>query len=331
MSSIKVSIVIPTYNRKNLLKEMLESLFNQTYPEGEYEIIVCDDGSNDGTGEMVRELAKKSPCALKYYKQVNRGPASARNMGIKNAMGEIIGFTDDDCVVSNTWIENAMPHFEDIRVGGVMGCTIPYGSYPKRHLLMIGAIHTQKITEDDGSYGSGNIFYRKKALNEIGGFDPEFVMAEDVDLGLRVKGKGYKILFDKNILVYHKIFFVPMIKYLKSLKKDESNVLLYKKHPEIRKDLSLGFIHNKKNIYPIFSILYILFYSLHISIGINIMYALIFLLVSVLSYMWGHVLIDSNIKKYPLRIVLFVRYVIPDTLRLYHAIRGCIHYRFFLI
>ena len=331
MSSIKVSIVIPTYNRKNLLKDMLESLFNQTYPEGKYEIIVCDDGSNDGTEEMVRELAKKSPCALKYYKQVNRGPASARNMGIKNAMGKIIGFTDDDCVVSNTWIENAVPYFEDIRVGGVMGCTIPYGSYPKKHLLMIGAIHTQKITEDDGSYGSGNIFYRKKVLNEVDGFDPEFIIAEDVDLGLRVKGKGYKILFDKNILIYHKIFFVPMIKYLKSLKKDELNVLLYKKHPEIRKNLTLGFIHNKKNIYPIFCILYILFYSLHMSIGINVMYALIFILVSVLSYMWGHVLIDSNIKKYPLRIVLFVRYVIPDTLRLYHAIHGSIHYRFFLI
>ena len=101
-----VSVVIPTYNRKDMLKECLESLFNQTYPKERYEIIVVNDGSTDGTEEVLNEYAKKAPCAFKWFTQQNKGPCVARNLGVKNARGEIICFIDDDCVAEKKWIEN---------------------------------------------------------------------------------------------------------------------------------------------------------------------------------------------------------------------------------
>ena len=110
--SIEVSVVIPTYNRKERLKDTLESLFHQTIPKDQYEIIVVDDGSSDGTEELVQVMIKTSPCSLRYFKQKNQGQAAARNLGIKNAVAEIIGFTDDDCIVDAGWIQKAADYFK---------------------------------------------------------------------------------------------------------------------------------------------------------------------------------------------------------------------------
>ena len=82
-----VSIVLATYNRKELLKECLKSLFNQTYPKDRYEIIVVNDGSTDGTEEVLKEYAKKAPCAFKWLTQQNKGPCVARNLRVKMREG----------------------------------------------------------------------------------------------------------------------------------------------------------------------------------------------------------------------------------------------------
>ena len=92
MDKLTLSVIIPTYNRKDILRESLTSLFNQTLSSEKYEIIVIDDGSIDETGDMVKELIPKSPVILKYFRQENKGPASARNLGILNAQGKIILF-----------------------------------------------------------------------------------------------------------------------------------------------------------------------------------------------------------------------------------------------
>ncbi|MEW6680873.1 MAG: glycosyltransferase family A protein [bacterium] len=98
-----ISIVIPTYNRKERLKQCLESIFKQDYLQEDFEIIVIDDGSSDGTEEMLKELSKEQS-NLRYFLQSHKGPAAARNLGIKEARGEIIGFTDNDCVLNLEWV-----------------------------------------------------------------------------------------------------------------------------------------------------------------------------------------------------------------------------------
>ena len=94
-----VSVIIPAYNEENTIESCLNSLLNQTIGKESYEVIVVDDGSTDSTSEII----KRYP--VKLFRQGNSGPATARNLGAKNSSGEIILFTDADCVAEPNWIE----------------------------------------------------------------------------------------------------------------------------------------------------------------------------------------------------------------------------------
>ena len=330
MQSIKVSIVIPTFNRKDLLKKTLKSLFNQTCPKDKYEIIVCDDGSTDGTEEIVRELIKKSPCVLRYYKQKNRGVASAMNLGISNAKGDIIGFTGDDCIVSPTWIEQAAPYFEDEKIGGIQGIIEAQVDKANKLEKIFKFRYAVTHTEDVDWYAGANMFFRKKAIIEVGCFDLEVVWGEDTDLAYKVKRRGYEILFceKKNaMIVYHAVTYIGYLKFFKSLKKYEFSALHVKRHPEIRKSFYLGFIMRKQDVYPIFTILTII----SAISNINIYFTYTALLISIASYLWGRVFRDSHIGSYPIRIMAFIRNFIIDSLVLYHILRGSLRYRCFIV
>lgn len=99
------SVIIPSYQRKDLLKLSLLSFNYQTFPGNKYEVIVIDDGSKDGTHMMVKEL--KQNFNLRYFRlSKNKGAATARNIGIKKANGDIIIFSDSDCIVPNNFVED---------------------------------------------------------------------------------------------------------------------------------------------------------------------------------------------------------------------------------
>ena len=117
MKDLSLTVVIPTYNRKNILKKCLNALFDQTYPQSDYEVIVVDDGSTDGTEEIVKFLINNSPCILRYFKQEHKGPAAARNLGIKNANGKIILFIGDDIIATpNLIVEHMKRHLTNPEV-----------------------------------------------------------------------------------------------------------------------------------------------------------------------------------------------------------------------
>jgi len=90
--------------------------------------------------------------------------------------------------------------------------------------------HTNKITEQDDCYATCNIFYRKKALIEVGGFDHRFFPWEDTDLAWSLLEKGYKIVFSKDMLVYHETNYISFPKYLKKLKKHQELFALFVKN-----------------------------------------------------------------------------------------------------
>src|SRR5450759_669360 len=91
---MKVSIVIPTYNRRSVLTQTLPTVFGQDFSPDDYEVIVVVDGSSDGTVEMLRTYTPR--CAFRVLEQVNRGPAVARNNGLAVARGDLVLFLDDD-------------------------------------------------------------------------------------------------------------------------------------------------------------------------------------------------------------------------------------------
>ena len=329
MVFIKVSIVIPTYNRKESLKKALESLFNQTYPKDKYEIIVCDDyKSTDGTKKMVKELMNVSPCELRYFKVKSKykGPAYARNIGIENARGEIIGFTDDDCVTSPTWIEQAIPYFENGRIGAVQGC-VEAQVYKANKLEKIFKI-TSSIThtEDTGHYVTANMFFRRKAIIEAGCFDPELMRGEDTDLAYRVKKRGYEIPFCENVIVYHAVNYISYLEFIKRLKNNEFHALFLRKNPEHREKLILRCITSKTHLYPIFILLTASSYVIGSTIFFNI-----FIVVAILLYLWARVIKDTNIKMYPVRILAFIRYFLIDFISLYYTVKGVVRYKCFVI
>lgn len=198
---IEVSVVIPTYNRKDLLEDCLISLFNQDFDKKRYEIIVVDDGSRDQTALIVAKLIKKSPVKLTYLKQRNRGAANARNNGVQKTRGKIIAFTDDDCQAHKNWLQSIRLTFQ--QNPNIAACA----GEIKLHL-------TDSIQKDSKGYfsdafspscpGSNNFAIFKEAFLQIGGFDRHLRFNEDNDLFIRLLQKNHLIQTNEKIIVKHK-------------------------------------------------------------------------------------------------------------------------------
>lgn len=213
-----ISVVIPTYKRKDKLRATLESVFNQTLKD--YELIVVEDGSNDGTKEMVGEMTETHK-NLVYFYQANKGPATARNLGISKAKGDIIAFTDDDCVVPPNWLEKLLDGFgrypEVVGVGGNLEASeveLKNNTYAQYEKYMSKRAYGTGEKEVVGGFdcpagGTNNISYKKKVLEEFGGFDETFPVAagEDADLKKRITDKGYKLLYVPLKVEHHQDYY----------------------------------------------------------------------------------------------------------------------------
>ena len=240
-----VSVVIPTRNRRELLRSEIESLFNQSYPTDCFEIIVVDNSSSDGTDKMVESLQDNAPSILRYYKKTDDGPGSSRNLGISKAKGDIVAFIDDDCIADPHWIENGVAKMSG-EVGLVQGKTLPNPFQARKTFS-----RTKEITSETSNYQTCNIFYRKDALDQVGGFSSDFIGVdrfgipmlggEDTDLACRVKKAGWKSLFADDAIVYHNVFDLSPWAFCKSLISYQHcrhffYILptLFKRHPELR-------------------------------------------------------------------------------------------------
>jgi GT2 family glycosyltransferase len=214
------SVVVPTYNRSQNLKKALISVLNQNIKPDRYEIIVVDDGSDDATRDVVLDLKRLFPDrAIRYFYQENGGPAKARNKGIKEARGDIIFFTDDDCIAPSDWMETLLDalarHPDAAGAGGWIvppdgelersatarffyyHVFFPNSSYGlQRKLYEIKSNHPLMI-QDVFAYNTANICFRKKILNKVGGFREVFRAAssEDYDLAFRIVLAGYPLVY----------------------------------------------------------------------------------------------------------------------------------------
>ncbi len=211
---MKFSIIIPTYNRLSQLQATLESVYNQTI--NDFEVIVVDDGSSDGTSEFLNTVLRKN---FNVIHQTNKGPASARNSGIKIAKGELLAFTDDDCIVPNDWLARFESIFNntnaDVVAGFVQNASRSVFSAISQYIINYSVAYLYKMHTNTSFFTSNNIAYRKQVIMDAGGFDERFKNAggEERLLNFKIILNGKKIFFDPELKVkhFHKLDFLSFV------------------------------------------------------------------------------------------------------------------------
>lgn len=196
-----VSIIIPVYQRMEWIGKCIDKLVEQNQG-GAFEIIVVDDGSPNGSEvqKIVELFSSKEGNRVRYLRQEQRGPAAARNHGVRFSTGKILCFLDDDSITDITWLHEITEPFQrSDSVAIVSGQTLSLDRCNGLPLLLEKAVYSGK------NWATCNIAYRRDIFEAAGGFDESFPEAswEDNDLGLRVRWAGYSHIYNKNAIVYH--------------------------------------------------------------------------------------------------------------------------------
>ena len=237
MNKLKASVIVPTYNRKKLLNYTLESLSKQTMNKEEYEIIICDDGSNDNTFELIRKYEKMMNIKYCYHTHDSFRVALTRNMGINIARGEICIFIDSGMIACTNFVEEHYKEhnkFENkcVVLGNILGFKTNVENENKLKLLCnlndldysFKKISLKEEFRDEREitinhigkdmriwpapwiyFWSGNISVRKDELEEVGLFDENYIGwgGEDTDLGIRLYLKGLRYVYSDNAQAIH--------------------------------------------------------------------------------------------------------------------------------
>lgn len=188
----RISVIIPCKDERTALATCLDALDQQDLPRNHYEIIVIDGHSTDGC------LAMAKARGARVLAEPARGPAAARNAGIRIAQSPILAFTDADCVPRYDWLTRILDAFHhDPTLAGVAGSM----RLPRDTLL--GRLEDNDARLHYHGYITSNIAYRRDILLHIGGFDPTLPCAEDYDLAWRILDAGHRIAHDPNPTVLH--------------------------------------------------------------------------------------------------------------------------------
>ncbi|MBN1477802.1 glycosyltransferase [Candidatus Sumerlaeota bacterium] len=199
-----ISIVVPALNAAGQIGRCLESLHALGWPESRREIIVVDNASQDGTGEIAANLGAT------VIQERHPGVAAARNAGWRAARGELIAFTDSDCIASPQWLRLLAPAFDDPRVAGAGGRLTP--DTPKttveEYIIAKDILSQERALRDEllspPFLVTANAMYRRSVLEEMGGFDEWFAVAgEDADLAWRVQWAGHTLAHIPEAEVVH--------------------------------------------------------------------------------------------------------------------------------
>jgi glycosyltransferase involved in cell wall biosynthesis len=188
-----LSVIVPAYNAEKNIATLIESLLHLDYPKELLEIIIVDNNSTDRTKEIINQY----PVKLLEEKNIQSSYA-ARNTGIRNSKGEILAFTDSDCMVSDEWLKSGIQCLQegagDIIIGEVKSLS--------DHKLNIFEKY-DKITAFRHSCKTWNLITPKKVFDKVGFFNERLISGGDTEWGERAKEKGVVISLCKQAVVYH--------------------------------------------------------------------------------------------------------------------------------
>lgn len=233
--TLRVSVVVPTFRRPDLLDRCLAALMAQDLSATDYEVIVVDDAACEETKRQVEcwvERVALSGHTIRYIPVTGvchpHGPATARNVGWDAACGEIIAFTDDDCIPTPGWLRAGAAALTDGIAGAAGRTVVPLPPVPTDYEY--NASHLQHA-----EFVTANCFYRRTALIMVGGFDERFTAPwrEDSDLFFMLLERQAKYTYAAEAVVTHPVRSARWGISLSQQRKSMFNALLYKKHPAL--------------------------------------------------------------------------------------------------
>lgn len=204
-----VTVIVPVRNGEQTIQPLLESLQKLDYKRNKVEVIVVDGNSTDKTREIVQEFP------VKLIIEKRKGLNLARNVGIKNSNGEIVAFTDADCIVPPNWITKIVDNFKDPKISCVGGSAKALDSdfvsqYADNSIVRLMPFFTkreelERVKPFFRHPAGCNMAYRKKVAEEVGYFDENIQYGfDEVEFADRICRAGYKMVLDPKVSVWHK-------------------------------------------------------------------------------------------------------------------------------
>jgi glycosyltransferase involved in cell wall biosynthesis len=249
---MRASVIVPTFNRRDIVTRTLRTLCQQDFPPKEFEIIVVIDGSTDGTARAL--LALEPPCRFRVIEQENRGLAGARNTGLRAAEGDVVIFLDDDMLCDSRLVSQHFAAHSGERVVGFGSIFLSDDSPPslaaecfKRE---VGAYYLKhKLAPQtpwpESACVFGNSSAARSVLVDAGGFDERFRMREDAELGVRLFAAGVRPSYLSGA-VAHQFYRKTAADLIQDAEAFAiADVMFANKHPERLDGSALGRIGNE--------------------------------------------------------------------------------------
>jgi glycosyltransferase involved in cell wall biosynthesis len=241
---VYVSVIICAYNQRELLRQALLSLAQQSHDH--YEVVIADDGSTDGTSEMVRAL--EPPYPMHYFWQENKGRAAARNLGFRQARGDLLLFLDGDMIADPCLLEEHIKtHLarDQVMVMGMirLSPSLVRTLFTKRALYS----YLDEVMDANGYLPAphcttGNLSIKRKDMMRIGDFDESFKVYgwEDTDFGYRAEKMGLRLLYNPHAISYHCDYAADLRRACERQRwAARAAQTLFVKHPELRNQLPM--------------------------------------------------------------------------------------------
>lgn len=209
---ISISVIVPVFNRAEQLRALLHALAAQTYPHERFEVLICDDGSQDDLGPVLADAAKAHGLLLVHLRQERAGPGAARNLGIANARGELLAFTDSDCEPAPHWLDAFSLALRESGVGLAGGRVEHHAdgslmSQCANYLMstMIGAAGARdprSLVSMRYYPRAGNLAVHRHLALQAQGF-PNRRYGEDIEFSHKVAAVGQRVCFVPDATIRH--------------------------------------------------------------------------------------------------------------------------------
>lgn len=264
-----ISVIVPALNAKKTVEECIDSLLGQDYPKNRYEIIIVDNGSTDKTAEIIKKYGKKVILAHNPVKN----SYEARNTGIMGAKGDVLAFTDSDCIAGTGWIRNLSRGFMNPKVKIVGGSIMAADKKNALQKYCDIFCHTQEAFYRKKVFATSNMAIRNPKNRKELLFDTGLSLGADFELCSRIVKHPSEIIYEPKAMVYHQ-YSESLWEFLKKhFLYGRSNGIILGRYKKIFFSLGFKWPRILKKHGPLFALLKFL---QDVSFGLGIAFGYIF-------------------------------------------------------